>query len=61
MNEEHVKKILLSLVEPNRKLGRDVVSSSVTGWRFRDVDEEQHRQPGRYESETIRGGGGAID
>lgn len=47
MNEEHVKKILLSLVEPNRKFGRDVVPSSVKGWRFEDVDEEQHRQPGR--------------
>lgn len=45
MNEEHVKKILLSLVEPNRKFGRDVVPSSVKGWRFEDVDEEQHRQP----------------
>lgn len=42
-----MKKILMSLVEPNRKLGRDVVSSSVKGWRFQDVDQEQYSQPGR--------------
>ena len=47
-----MKKILLSLVEPNRKLGRNVVSSSVKGWRFQDVDNEQYNQPGR--AMTIR-------